>query len=354
MSITIHKHFMKQLSLLALLLLILSSCNHKKPITFVQSENYFKSDFTLSFGSCNNQSLPNNLWNEILRNKPNVWVWGGDIVYSDTEDMTVMQQSYTQQKNEINYTNFRKNVAVIGTWDDHDYGLNDGGVEYSKKSEVQSIFLDFMDVAPSDARRKHAGVYHAKTYKIGNNSIQIITLDTRYFRTSLTKDPTGKKRYIPNNDKNGTMLGKEQWHWLEETLTNSNANFNVIVSSIQFLSSEHGFESWGTMPLEALRLENIILKSTAKNTIILSGDRHIAEFSKKQIGPNNFTLIDFTSSGLTHSYESFKGEENPYRIGAVISHKNFGLLKFNFDQNSVKFEIRGKNNQLFASFIEDY
>ncbi len=345
---------MKQRSIPFLLLILLSSCSHKKPITIVKSANYIQSDFTLSFGSCNNQSLTNTLWPEILRNHPDVWIWGGDIVYSDTDDMEIMKRSYDLQKNKKNYTDFRNSVDVLGTWDDHDYGLNDGGAEYSKKDEVQSILLDFLDVDAQDSRRKRAGVYHTKNYKIGSNSIQIIVLDTRYFRTALTKDPSGKKRYLPSKDKNGTMLGKAQWEWLKTTLNNSNANFNIIVSSIQFLSSEHGFESWGTMPYQQQKMEALILSSSAKNTLILSGDRHIAEFSKKEIGPSHFPLIDFTSSGLTHSYDSFKGEENPFRIAPVIASKNFGILKFNFKKNIVKFEIHGKNNQLLSSFIQKY
>ncbi|PCI03067.1 MAG: alkaline phosphatase [Flavobacteriaceae bacterium] len=345
---------MRHLPLSLLVLLLLSSCNQKKSITIEKSEDYFSSDFTLAFGSCNNQSLANTLWPEITRNNPDVWVWGGDIVYSDTDDMEVMRNSYNTQKNKPNYQKFIQSVPVLGTWDDHDYGLNDGGVEYEQKDSVQQILLDFLGVDSQDPRRFRPGVFNAKTYQVGTNSIQVIVLDTRYFRTKLTKDPTGKKRYLPSTDNTGTMLGTAQWDWLEATLSNSDASFNIIVSSIQFLSSQHGFESWGTMPHEQAKMEALILKSSAKNTIILSGDRHISEFSKKEIGTQLFPLIDFTSSGLTHSYESFKGEENPYRIAPVVAVKSFGILKFNFETNSVKFEIRGKNNQLLASHKQVY
>jgi len=87
-------------------------------------------DFTIAFGSCNNQVLPNVMWSEILKNKPDVWVWGGDVIYTDTKDMLLMAQNYQKQKIKPEYANFTKNVAVLGTWDDHDYGVNDGGMEY--------------------------------------------------------------------------------------------------------------------------------------------------------------------------------------------------------------------------------
>jgi len=184
--------------------------------------------------------------------------------------------------------------------------------------------------------------------------LNVIVLDTRYFRSNLTKDPTGVKRYIPNKNNKGTMLGDEQWQWLENELNKSTSNFNIIISSIQFLSYQHGFESWGNMPLEVKKLKNIISNSQAKGVIIISGDRHIAEISKDSILNFDYPLIDFTSSGMTHSYTEFTGEENKFRISGVVSQKNFGILKFDFNENKVDFEIRGENNVLFETYSQKY
>ena len=220
-------------------------------------------------------------------------------------------------------------VRVIGTWDDHDDGLNDGGYEYEKKDSVQQLLLDFFDVDSSDNRRKRRGIYFSELIDIGEKSIKIIALDTRYFRTNLTVDSTGKK-------------------------TSSNSDFNIIISSIQFLSKEHGFETWGNMPHEVDKMKEIIAKSNAKGVIILSGDRHIAEISKDSINKMKYPLIDFTSSGLTHSYSSFKGEPNMYRVTDVVSKINFGILRFNFQANQVNMEIRGERNVLYQDITQKY
>ncbi|MCH7524567.1 MAG: alkaline phosphatase family protein [Bacteroidetes bacterium] len=318
------------------------------------SNQVVSDDFVIAFGSCNNQVLPNVLWNEILKNKPDVWIWGGDVIYADTEDMAVMKQNYQEQKRNPEYANFIKNVEVIGTWDDHDYGLNDGGKEYSKKVEAQQLFLDFIDTDKTDKRRAHEGVYFAKEYIINSDVVKIIILDTRYFRTALTPDDLTRKRYKPNVYGEGTMLGKTQWEWLANELQNSTASFNIIVSSIQFLSSEHGYESWGNMPHESDELVNLIKSTKAKNTIILSGDRHLSEFSKMETDDLSYPLIDFTSSGLTHSYSSFKGEPNKFRVGKVVSEKSFGILKFDFLKNKVTLQMRGENNVLQQEFIQQY
>ena len=324
------------------------------PFLFHAQAEKPKSDFILSFGSCNNQNSTNKMWDEILKNNPDIFIWGGDIIYSDTYNMEVMEKNYIKQKNNPTYQNFTQQVPVIGTWDDHDYGVNDGGLEYSKKEEVQQLFLNFFDVAASDSRRLQEGIYFSKKTHINKHSINIIILDTRYFRTALTKDKTGTKRYIPNQHDNGTMLGEKQWIWLENELKNSTANFNIIVSSIQFLSSEHGFESWGNMPNEVRKMNRLIAGSKAKGVLILSGDRHISEISKDTISNVSYPLIDFTSSGLTHSYRSFKGESNKFRVSKVVSSTSFGMLYFNFQENSVLLEIRGENNELYESLYQKY
>ncbi|MCK5638021.1 MAG: alkaline phosphatase family protein [Flavobacteriaceae bacterium] len=337
---------------LFIFLILIVSCNKKTaPITIEEKP---LNNFILAFGSCNNQNIKNTMWNEILKNNPDVFVWGGDIIYSDTYDMVLMKKNYEKQKNDSAYQAFVKQVPVLGTWDDHDYGINDGGLEYDKKDSVQKLFLDFFDVDSLDQRRARKGVYFSKKFKIDNNFINLIILDTRYFRSSLTNDSTGLKRYVPNNYGKGTMLGEKQWQWLESELNNSNSNFNIIVSSVQFLSFEHGFESWGNMPHEVDKLKEIISNSKAKGVIILSGDRHIAEISKDTIPNLKYPLIDITASGLTHSYSSFSGEENPYRIGNVVFDKNFGILKFDMKNNSVEMEIRGENNKLYETYSQKY
>ena len=37
-----------------------------------------------------------------------------------------------------------KRVRVIGVWDDHDYGINDGDYLFKNKEINRGIFLDFI------------------------------------------------------------------------------------------------------------------------------------------------------------------------------------------------------------------
>ena len=109
----------------------------------------------------------------------------------------------------------------------------------------------------------------------------MLFLDTRTFRDNLLKTDEygspGKERYIPNQDSTFTILGYEQWSWLQEKL-NESYDFRIIVSSIQFLPIGHGWESWNNFPYERKKLIKMIENSSIKNTVFISGDRHRGGF----------------------------------------------------------------------------
>ncbi len=311
-------------------------------------------DFVIAFGSCNKQNKPQPFWNEIVKHNPNVFIWGGDNIYGDSYDMSKIKQDYMLQNSNVDYQKLKASVPVMGTWDDHDYGKNDAGEEWRMKNESQRLFLDFLGVSNDDPRRKQEGVYTSKLFEIEKGNIKVIILDTRYFRSPLKKSNTEDRRYMPYEDGKGTILGEAQWKWLEKELENNFSDFVIIVSSIQFLSSEHGFETWGNFPHEVAKLKKLLVSKAVRNAIILSGDRHISEFSTTKVKGLKYPLIDFTSSGLTHSYSSYKGESNKYRVGRVISTPSFGILKFDFDTYTVSMEMRGVNNLILQKYSKQY
>jgi alkaline phosphatase D len=152
----------------------------------------------------------------------------------------------------------------------------------------------------------------------------------------------------------GTLLGEMQWNWLSSELNNSIADFNIIFSSIPVLSAEHGFETWGNFPHEIDKLKKIIITSAAKGVLLLSGNRHISEFSKTEETSLPYPLIDFISSGLTHSYSNFTSEKNKYRVQDVVSKISFGVLKFNFTTRQISTQMRGVNNNLLQELKQVY
>ena len=74
--------------------------------------------------------------------------------------------------------------------------------------------------------------------------------------------------------------------------------------------------------------------------------RHIHEISQVARSDANEPLTEITSSGLTHSWEHFKGEPNAKRVGQVYTGTGFGMLHFNWSTEpiTVTAEIRSIDN----------
>jgi alkaline phosphatase D len=333
---------MKKTFLLLFIFLFSIACNREP--------DHLKSELKIAFGSCANQRLPQVMWPAINANKPDLWIWMGDIIYMDSDSLEITREAYQIQKENPNYKILMDSTEIIGVWDDHDYGLNDGGREWEVKDEKKKLMFDFLDEPENSPRLNHNGVYISYDYFLkGNRSVKVILLDGRYFRDTLTYSPIRGKRYDPNPYGQGTLLGKEQWKWLEKELKHSKADLNIIVSGIQVLSEEHGFESWGgNFPHERDKLFNMLKSTGAENVLFLSGDRHIAEISKIDIDGLDYPVYDITSSGLTHSYEG-ADEPNKFRVSPLIDQKNFGILMIKPNENkiTVEVELKGENDTLF-------
>ncbi|NND16721.1 MAG: alkaline phosphatase family protein, partial [Eudoraea sp.] len=260
---------------------------------------------------------------------------------------------YEEQKAIPGYAKLISEVPIIGSWDDHDYGKNDGGSDYVSREGSQAAFLDFMGVPADSPRRNQKGIYTYHDYQAAGKKIRIIVLDTRYFRTALTPG-TGDARYQPNPSGEGELLGESQWAWLGQALTNSGADYHVIMSSIQFWSADHGWEKWANFPHEVERFKKLLSATKPKGTILLSGDRHISEFSGGSIEGLSYELIDFTSSGLTHAYSGYTGESNPTRIGEVVFTESFGLVIIHPFTGKVEFQMLGDNGQVLQEISRTY
>jgi alkaline phosphatase D len=308
-----------------------------------------QSTTTIAFGSCSDEDDTVQLWREVVQQKPELWIWLGDNIYADTTVRAVIKSKYDRQKNHPGYQKLLATCPVIGTWDDHDYGLNDSGKEYPMKKQSKELLLDFLDI-PQDAEvRRHEGIYSSYTLGKGERKVKVILLDTRYFRDTLQKSTRPNERYRISDK--GDMLGEEQWAWLENELQHSDAAINIIGSSVQFIPTQHGYEKWMNLSSSRERMLDLLKKYSTKKTFFISGDRHIAELSRLKVKGLPYALYDFTSSGLTHTWDAGT-EENKYRIGELIKQKNFGIIRIDWSGNSpeILFEVFSTNGKKYLQY----
>jgi alkaline phosphatase D len=282
----------------------------------------------IAFGSCINTNV-HPMLERTLKTPFDLFVLLGDNIYADTTNMLVMQRKYDALKQSRFLRGLRRKAPVLAIWDDHDFGANDAGAEYPMKPQSQKLFLDFMDEPVDSPRRQREGVYDAQLFGPPGRRVQVILLDTRYFRSLLSTGvnnvvPSGGK-YIPNPDPAATMLGEAQWAWLKQQLRVP-AELRIIATGIQFISEFSGGEAWANLPREKQRLLDLLARTDASGVVFISGDRHWAELSRLE-RPGKYPLYDLTSSALTQKHPRGTPTPNRYRADPVTWHDaNLGLI----------------------------
>lgn len=307
-----------------------------------------KPTFTIAFGSCNKTTLPQPLWARIIGDEPNLWIWLGDNIYGDSDDTAVLRAKYNAQLAQDGYKALISKVPVIGTWDDHDYGKNDGNKTFAIKKESQQLALDFLGEPPHSPRRKQEGIYAAYEYKIGKKLLKVILLDVRYHQDPITRE---RKGYIPHPT--ADILGEQQWAWLEAQLKNSKADAHIIGSGLQFIPNEHRTEMWANFPASLQRFYDLLVSTRAKGVMLISGDRHIGEFTKKDIPGMRYPLYEFTASGMTHASVNDTLNVNSRRIGKLVTQKHYGLFRFRDRGKTLEVEasLKGEQGETFTTEI---
>lgn len=300
--------------------------------------------------SCCDQTKPQPLWNAVLAEAPEHLVFAGDNVYASRQpfDIGELRAAYAQQARVDGFQRVRQRIAHSAIWDDHDYGLNDGGTDFAHRQASKDAFLAFWAVPADDERRSREGLHHARWIEREGRRVQLIVLDTRWWRSALKptdqRGARGKERYLPDADPAKTMLGAAQWAWLEQRLREP-ADGHVVVSSIQLLAEGHGFERWGNLPLERERFFRTVKASGARGVVLASGDRHIGALYHHAGPEAGYPLWEMTSSGVTHPWAT-ADEPGPNRVGPLVRERHWGLVEFDFAAAELTLSLRGEANQV--------
>ena len=283
--------------------------------------------------------------------------------------------AYSSLTSNIYYQDFIQQVTVDGTWDDHDYGVNDGGRWVGEKLDRALQFMNFLNYGRTVAHRRsqmsariaeREGVYHSRTVRGADGGVaKFLFLDTRYMRDHHYVRSLGEIK-LPltaliaaayrtlysllgfGRNYEGDVLGEKQWAWLEAelglaALSNKTVDFHVVVSSIQVFTSNPAVESWGHFPEAKRRLIEVFRRCSPSGLAILSGDVHHAETITVPTGSKTAPWFEVTSSGITHSaadglvnsllcplmLETFSRHRRSDYGDAVYVGKNFGKIQFN-------------------------
>lgn len=296
----------------------------------------------IAIGSCSKETQAVPALRAAAATRPDLFVYLGDNVYADAvsgeADLPELRQAYKDLAANPDFVALRAVAPVLPAWDDHDYGWNDAGGGFFGKEFAETLFENFW-AAPADAR-SHPGTYYATINGPVGARVQIIVLDTRFFRSPLktSEGPGGRGRsYVSDDNPSSTILGEAQWQWLGEQLAKP-AELRFIMSSIQVLPRDHRFEKWGNFPRERARLAQLLKDRNAKGVVLVSGDRHVAGLYKDaDFGP--VPVFELTASALNRSLRATSDETDSLLVGTLFAPNNFGLITIDWDRRSLNLAI---------------
>src|SRR5687767_7704839 len=132
-------------SQLIIVAILLYSCSNRES----QSKISTQPPSVIAFGSCGHQNDPQPVLERVVDVKPDMFIYLGDNIYSDTHSMDTLRMNYSILGKKPEYQKLKNATKILATWDDHDYGWNDSGRHYRFKKESKNIFLDFFGIEDS-------------------------------------------------------------------------------------------------------------------------------------------------------------------------------------------------------------
>lgn len=312
----------------------------------------------IAFGSCNHQSAPQHMWAQIAAQNPQLFLMIGDNVYGDNgwdadAGLESLRSAYALQASHPEFAGFRAKFPMMATWDDHDFGLNDAGGNFPMRRWGEELFETFW--GSSDAVRARPGVYDSSITGPEGKRVQVILLDTRFFRSDLKRMAWSKDRpplggYLPDDSAEKTVLGAEQWAWLEQELAKP-ADVRILVSSTQVITQAHQFEGWTNFPAERAKLLDMLAGREDSGLLILSGDRHAAGVYKTE--HKGETMWELTSSSLNLTFgtdieRATAREPDDARVTPFFPIENYGLVDIDWKARQLTMTLKGNDSGTLA------
>ena len=227
----------------------------------------------LAFGSCA-ESGPLKLWSQMAEHGADGLVLLGDTPYIDTLDLGILRAKHREFLSIPQLAAFGKSRPVWGTWDDHDFGLNDSDGRLKGKERSRKAFMEYR--ANQSFGHDDQGIYT----KFRRGGVEVFLLDTRWFART---EPS------PVDPEKPTLLGKRQWAWLKQGLEESTAPFKVIACGMIWDDKENReSDDWGTYHYERQGLFDFLGEKNISGVVLIGGDIHCSRWleykTNEQVG----------------------------------------------------------------------
>ncbi len=287
--------------------------------------------------------------------------WGNNLVRKhESGEATTLDQyrnRYACYKTDADLQLCHTRFPWIVTWDDHEVS-NDYASDRSedldphfldRRAAAYQAFYEHMPLPPSMAPH-HGDMRIYRAYDFGRMA-RFHVLDDRQYRDYQVAPKPGRggsnitadspERHDPRR----TMLGFEQEQWLDKSLKNSKANWDIVVQQTlmaqgRFPDGKFWTDGWDGYPEARKRLlESVSRNGAHHDTIVVGGDVHawaIADLKlnfddlKAPIVATELCGTSITSQGPAKKKTDFWMANNPhvhYGNGEARGYTTISLAK---------------------------
>jgi alkaline phosphatase D len=176
-------------------------------------------------------------------------------------------------------------------WDDHEFdndcandicedrGVNPAEFLIRRASAYQAYYENMPLRAASLPRGPHMQLYRKMTF---GRLADFLMLDTRQYRTDQPNDGPASRLNEAALSPQNSLLGRRQREWLQATLADSNAVWNVLAQQVMMgmIDQDAGegqmysMDQWPGYTHERQELVRYLYERQVSNPVVLTGDIH--------------------------------------------------------------------------------
>lgn len=275
------------------------------------------------------------MWPKAFSHNPDVAFLTGDNIYADIfsglylgsfakVNPMHLWNRYVDHAMSLKVNFMRELTPIYVTWDDHDFGKNNGGREFPYVKQSKQLLNTFF--ARGNLGDLNYGPGVSSLVSLGG--MNFFFLDGRSFRDS-------------KKNASGRHFGRKQREWLRTNINSKKLNW--LISGDQFFGGYHPFESFEGDHPEAFETFIKELKSSKSQIAFISGDRHLVEVMKVPESKLGYTTYEYTISGIQTKMfpRSLDRNPNPMRVGGFDGRANYAIIKTQNLGGNVKTEFYG-------------
>jgi alkaline phosphatase D len=212
--------------------------------------------------------VPAPVYQQVAAADPKFVLQIGDFDHRNPQTLSGMRNMHRDVRGEYSIAghDFLEQIAsrfpVFHTWDDHDYGVNNGDKNWVGRSDALQAFDEYY---PTPERPNSAGIW----YKFSYANCEFFMLDVRSQRDPDT-DPDGPEKSMLDGD--NILNGQKQW--LLDGLLASNARWKFLVSGVPFNPTSKPDDGWSAFETERSEIMRFIVDNDIEGVILVSGDLH--------------------------------------------------------------------------------